>query len=299
MVVISLLWALAAEAGAALPAAFQASQAASQAAVRRAGEDLARLLMENPPLEAALALLQEAGASYDADITVPTRFVRECRSGRALGTVLGMYRAGQAYALGFGQSTKIPLRETLEQTALSPSVRHGLTQGWALVQPNQELAPRAREDLRQTLLSLPTVEDMRTVVDTIYGSLLEQAHIVCASLLRVPPEKWERGHFAPVLQALIQRTDGFRRTLQGWAASPVLLKELGLHSDITLLDRMQVALEVLLMQPTVVVAQGALALLAEEREDLVRLCKLPPKEEKGEYWQLQTRDDLFKPRNFF
>lgn len=255
--------------------------------------------MENPPLEAALAHLREAGASYDADITVPTRFVRECRRGRALSTVLGMYRAGQAYALGFGQSTKIPLRETLEQTQLSPVVQQGLARGWSLAQPSQELAPQAREDLRQTLLTLPTVEDVRTVVDSIYGSLLEQAHIVCASLLRVPPEQWERGHFAPVLQALIRRTDGFRRTLQGWAASPALLKELGLHSDITLLDRMQVDLEMLLMQPTVAVAQGALVLLAEEREDLVRLCKLPPKEEKGSYWQLQTRENLFKPKNFF
>lgn len=284
--------------GYALAASAEASEAVPPE-IRRASADLARMYVEIPTLESALGLLREAGLPYDAEHTVPTRFVRECRHGRALSTLLGLYRTDYAYALAFGQKPHMPLLDTLEQAELSPEVRQGLAKGWVLA--GRGAAQNAQAQLTKTLHSLSSIEDVRALLDITYGSLLEQTHILSASLLRLPPEQWGKiqDDFSTALQAIIARVDGFRRVLQGWTNNSVLVKELGLHSDITLLDRVQADLEMLLLQPTPALVQATLKKVEEERVDLVRLCKLPPKEEKGSHWQLDKRDDLFKPRNFF
>lgn len=267
--------------------------------VRRAGEDLARVLGAQPPLEEFFALLRQGGLSYDAELTVPTRYVRECRRGRALSTLLGLYRTDHAYARAFGQSSSVPLQDTLEQTELPGHAARALLRCWNAESGKEGSAPSSAQLRQQLLRQLASVEEVREMVDIFYGNLLEQVHILCVSLLRVPQEQWKNPSLASAVQDAVRRLDAFRRVLQGWATTPALLKEMGLHSDITLLDRVQADLELWLMQPSSALAQAALDKVDETRSDLARLCKLPPKEDPGPYWRLQEREDLFKPRNFF
>lgn len=260
---------------------------------RQAGEDLAQMLKDKRPLEESFAMLRKAGLAFDADLAVATSFVRDCRRGRALSTLAGLYRADYAYAQAFGQVSAIPLRETLEQAGQSPAMTGALLHAWGVG------GAASSDELRQALRTLSSMDEVRHMVDIFYGALLEQVHILCSGLLRLSPQQWQGASFAPAVEAVIHRLDAFRRVLQGWAASPALVRELGLHSDITLLDRAQADLEMLLLQPGPALAQAALDKVSEERESLARLCKAPPQEEKGRQHRLQLREDIFTPRNFF
>ena len=289
-------------------AALAASAAPVPPEVRQAAEDIANLFRDSLPLPASLELLSQANVRYDAEITAPTRYLLDCRRGRGLSVLLGIYRADAAYAQAFSQPSRIPLREGVERLNLTPEVVDALESGWGMQSSPQSTTrvagERARQGLQQAARSLKDMPDVQIFMDMLIGVLLENMHILTKSIVQLAPDADTGVALVPAMADLSRRVDAYRRILLGWTEQPELVRQLGLHNEITMLDRMQANLELLQNQPSRALVQQLMEQVDEFRGDLMVLCDKPPPPPEvergaGGIWQLYERKDMFKPRNFF